>query len=462
MSRRLSLVALALLLAAAPLEAQGKDRPIVRARIQPKTVMVGAPATLTVDVLVPTWMTGAPQFPEIEIADAVVIFLERGGHNLTERLNGEAWAGLRREYRIYPIRPQPFTISGFEVIITYAIDAKPSRPAPVAMPAVSFRAAVPEEAAGLDYFFSASAFDLESVFDRSLDDLEVGDAVKRIITMLATDSFSMMLPALEVQSIDGIAVYPDPPALTDSGGERGEARTAHRTETVSYVFQEEGRYELPAINIPWWDSRSSRLRIASLPAVELEVAPNPDFAEEIPLPPEEIAADGPGVEEAPHWRETMKRWALPALFVVGLAWIVLRWFRGALPGLRASLVENRQRREESEASYFKRFKQACRAGDPDAILRQVMFWLDRFVTTPGAATLEGFVSDSQDSQLAEQAQRLSDAVFAEDGDESRAEIRLPSGLSFYRHVAQARKIILRKRVVQPRRITSLPSLNPTD
>ncbi len=459
MSRRGGLAALALLVAAAPLQARGEDQPLVRARVEPRVVMVGAPATLTVDVLVPTWMTAAPQFPEIEIRDAVVIFLERDGHNLSERLDGESWAGLRREYRIYPIRPQPFTISGFEVVITYAIDARPSRPTPVTIPAVSFRATVPDEAAGLDYFFSASAFNLESSFDRPLKDIEVGEAVTRTITLTADDSFSMMLPTLEPPSVDGIAVYPDPPVLSDTGGERGEARIAHRTETVSYVFREEGRYELPAIDIPWWDSHSSRLRTASLPGVELEVAANPGLAEEIPLPPEEIAAETAGAEVTPRWRESLKRWALPIILVATLAWVAARWIRGALPGLRASLDERRRRREESEASYFKRFKKACRTGDPATILRGLMSWLDRFTPPPGPATLEDFVEDSRDPELAEQARLLSDAVYT-DGDGPRTTEQSPSGRAFYRRVARARNGILRRGVVQPSETTTLPALNP--
>jgi len=459
-SRRLRLVALALLLTAAPLKVQGEDRPLVRARVEPRVVMVGEPAKMVVDVLVPTWMTGAPQFPEIEIPDAIVIFLERSGHNLSERLGGETWAGLRREYLIYPIRPQSFTISGFDVGITYAIDAKPSRPTPVAMPAVSFRATVLEEAAGLDSFFAASAFNLDSSFDRSLQDLKVGDAVTRTITMTANESFSMMLPTLKPPSVAAIAVYPDPPVLGDTGGERGAARVAHRTEVVSYVFQEEGWYELPAIDIPWWDSRSSTLRTASLAAVELEVAPNPGLAEEIPLPPEETTAEGPGAEATPRWREILKQWVLPTLLAVSLLWVAVHWLRRALPGLRATLEERRQRREESEASYFQRFKKACRTSDPSTILNRLMAWLDRFTPPPGPATLEAFVSDSQDPQLAEQARRLSDAVFA-DGDGPEAGTQLPAGLSFYRCVARARRRILGERTSGPTRNTRLPDLNPS-
>jgi len=270
----------------------------------------------------------------------------------------------------------------------------------------------------------------------------------------------MMLPILKPRSIDGIAVYPDPPALVDSGGERGQARVAHRTETVTYVFQEEGRYELPAIEIPWWDSSSSRLRTASLPAIDLTVAPNPDLAEEIPLPPEEIQAEAPG-SEALGRRRVVKRFALPAVLVVGLAWVVLRWVRNVLPGLRSSLREKRRQREESEAAYFRRFKTACRTGEPDAILRQLMFWLDRFVTTPGAATLEKFIRDSQEPELAKQARQLSDAVFAAGGDEPGTKAQLPSGLSFHRRVARARRRILGKWTAGPSRTTRLPGLNPS-
>jgi len=350
--------------------AQDEPPPMARASLEPETpVTVGEPVRLTVEVLVPTWFTGAPRYPEIDLPDAMVIFEEQSGFNFSERIAGTSFAGQRREYRIFPMRPGRFELTNLAVEVRYAVNARPSPLTRVSLEPTSFEATVPEEAAGLDYFIASS--------------------LERTIHITARDTFAMMLPPLTFEPIEGLSLYSDPPEVTDTGGERGETRVGQRVESVTYVLQEEGVYELPGLELVWWNVEARRLRRAKLPGVSFSVAPNPAFVEEIPLPVEEVTEAAELPVPAETWRDTLRRWAAPGLGIVLLvAALLVRHHRRRLA---ARLAAVRRRRRDSEAAYFARFRRACATGDPLAAYRRLMAWLDRVNPSPEPARLERLV-----------------------------------------------------------------------
>ena len=71
--------------------------PRARVSLDPGSVVtVGQPLTVRVQVLVPSFFAGAPAFPELEVDDAITIFVDRGT-NFTERTAGRAHrVGIRR------------------------------------------------------------------------------------------------------------------------------------------------------------------------------------------------------------------------------------------------------------------------------------------------------------------------------------------------------------------------------
>ena len=272
-----TVLSLVLLAPAAPAREAG-ETPIVRARLETGTpVMVGETVTVSVDVLTPSWFPRAPRFPAaLQVENAVAVFDETFRTNLSERIGGESWSGIRRHYLIYPQLAGAYTVPPIEVEVVYALpNARPSDPLTVRGPELRFEARVPPEAAGLDYFIAARGFSLEQKVEPDPEGLRVGDAVTRTITLRATDASSMMLPVTEFPEIDGLAVYPNPTRASDAGGERGEAREATRVDAATYVLETEGPYTLPAVERSWWDVSAGRLRTASVPAVQFEVAPNP-------------------------------------------------------------------------------------------------------------------------------------------------------------------------------------------
>lgn len=424
-------------------------QPFVRAGLQPDgPVMVGERATLVVDVFVPTWFTSAPSFPEIEVDDAMVIFEERGT-NLNERVGTASFAGQRRSYLIYPMRPGALTVPAFEVTIRYAIDARPSDPTPLRVAATTLTAMVPGEARELDYFIASTALELTTALDPEPKGLRVGDALRRTITVSAKETFAMMLPPLEPVAPDGLAAYPDPPIVSDAGGVRGDVRVGTRIESVSYVLEKEGRYELPAVEVVWWDVEARALRRARADEVVFDVAPNPDLVEEIPLTEVKTAAQ-PAEPPPTDWKGLARRW-MPLTLIVGIALWMATAGRRRMARVIAWVRDRQRVRANFEQAYFARFEDACGSNDPGECYRSLLAWLDR--AQHGAATLGAFAAKVGDPELAAELDRLSDRLFAPGEDDSAWLAR-----ELKRLVSRGRDAVRSpsRRLAE----TSLPALNP--
>ena len=82
---------LALLLAAAVLTtraAAAQEPPLVRVEVAPEQVEVGRPVELRVTVLTPTWFPRPPEYPSLELANAVTR-LDRS-YPTSERVGGNS------------------------------------------------------------------------------------------------------------------------------------------------------------------------------------------------------------------------------------------------------------------------------------------------------------------------------------------------------------------------------------
>jgi hypothetical protein len=381
---------------------------------------------------VPTWFTSAPKFPPIDVKDAVVMFLEQGGENMSEAVAGQSYAGQRRQYLIYPQRQGDYEVPAFEVKVRYAIDAKPSPRTPVPGKGGRFTATIPAAAAGLDYFLATPSFKMTESTDRPLEGLKVGDSFTRTITMTASDAFAIMLPPLRFEPVDGIAVYPAKPVVSDSGGERDVQRVAKRLESATYVLRSGGDHDLPEIQVSWWDTFARQLRRETLPPTHVHVAPNPGLTAEIPLPPDAEDAPPPGRFHAAG--DALRRYGPYVLGAIALAALLLRLFRSRIEALRARRATRQREREASEAAARARLEEAARSGRAGELLAATYRWLDRRSGGASAARLDVLAQKSADPALASLADEVVRTVLAGEGaidaDSAR---RFVSGLEAAAH-----------------------------
>jgi hypothetical protein len=443
--------AIAIVIMLCPASALAQDssapQPILRATLKPDSVPVGSPVTLEITVLGPNYLTAPPAFPDIELANAITRPLG-SGTNMSEEHQGTTYAGVLREYAIYPQEAGAYAITGRSVTVTYAIDPpRSSPPVTVAVPDLAFTATVPAGAEDLDPFLASTKLTLRQTLEPQPGALKVGDSITRSITVAAADLPAMLLPPLRFAAIDGMSAYPDQPKLEDKAGARGGPSTGTRVDRATYMLERSGTYVLPAIEIGWWNVDAQRVETARAEAVTLVVQPNPALAQA-------AATDDTASPPGHALLEAVRRfwpWLVAGVVLLGaLAWLAPRMVRT----VAAWNAARRRRHLASEAHWFRCFRTATRAGDSHQVLAALLAWLDRFPPLPKPATLEALAMASSDPALATELSRLKASLYAAPGP-----ARPPfSAQRLRREVGAARRRL--RRATPTRQADLLPPLNP--
>jgi hypothetical protein len=424
-----------------PIAAQ---QPVVRARFTPaESVLVGQPVRLTVDVLVPSFFTSAPEFPTIEIPSAITAAVEGQPPHLTETIGGTSYAGVSSEYLIYPQKVGEFTLPPAEVVFRYSVGGATSSPETrLKLPPVKFTAVIPAEAQGLDYFIATISLTVSQHIDKKLTGLKAGDTIHRTITVRGSQVFSMFLPPLEFPDSDGLRIYKDQPKLNDERTVRGEFVGGSRTDGASYLIQKAGSYTLPEIDLSWWDLSSSRMRTTRLKAVTFTAAANPDYRPDFtPYVQPEVP---PQPEPTSPWR-----WAIPA--VAALVLLAGAWW--LIPRLSRVLSRHREQRRNSVETQFQRFRDAAAHNDAPRAMQELFRWLDRLKGS-GGATIRGAVATLPGSGWGKNAAELERVLYANEGSSGW------HGKPLAETAAAAAKAYQHSLHQTKERETLLPPLNP--
>jgi hypothetical protein len=379
---------------------------VIRASVAaPSPIVVGETVRVNVTVLVPNYFTGEPEFPPLNLDNAIVVLPEERPEHSNENINGESYAGITKAYLIYPQQPGSFKLPHAQIVVKYAVQPPKSAEVRIPLPDLSFEAVIPPEAAGLDYFLPTASLMMAQKFDRPIKDLKVGDTLTRTVTITASKLKAMMIPPTRFEAADGIVIYPKQPAVDDITSKQGEFVQGRRVDTATYLIRKEGSYTLPEIQIQWWDLAGRKVRTARLPAIHLTAAPNPAYIPELPPEPEPVAATvQPKVNPI---KKYLRLAEIAGIVLVSFAVLAWAWFRfGAR--IFHQWMESRRAYRNSEAALFAQLRTASRASNAETAYTSLLAWLRRF--RPGVA-LGQFLANSADAELTQEVETLASQLY---------------------------------------------------
>nr|WP_010130587.1 BatD family protein [Microbulbifer agarilyticus] len=136
------------------------------------------------------------------------------------------------------------------------------------------------------HWLPAASLGLVQSWSKDPEEFKVGEPITRIITLRAEGLRAAQLPPLPELNIDGLKTYPDQPQQEDQPGPNGI--DGSRIETTAIVATKPGSYQLPAVTITWWDTKTGRQRATQLPAFRFNVSGGP-----IATPKEGAKSDQP-------------------------------------------------------------------------------------------------------------------------------------------------------------------------
>jgi len=404
--------------------AAAEERPIVRAEVTPTTVAVGETIELRVTVLVPTWFTRPPIYPNIELANAITRLPDDSSFPMRERIGNDSWSGIVRSYEILPLFGANYRLSGQSMSISYANPGSDPITVDVDVPEVSFQGTVPAGAAALEPYIAGSSLKLSLAVEGETADLEVGDALVLTYEANLVGLPAIFLPPLApTMAFDGVSVYADSPAV-------GDMATARRSEKLTLVFDAGGVFSIPGLTLNYWNTETESISSASVDGFEVSVV-------------------GPAV--APGASEKAERplffWASAVAVVSVLAGIIYTFGSAAANRYRA----NTEKRRRSESYAFSLLQTALGANDTEEAYRSMLRWLARL--NP-AMSMRQLARNYGDGSLPADVELFSRMNYsASESGNSVDTSRLSKGL------ARARARYIRQLVTA--KSGDLPTLNPS-
>ncbi|MHA2774848.1 BatD family protein, partial [Vibrio harveyi] len=214
---------------------------------------------LYIEVATPRWFTGGTRIGSVEIPNVIAKQRNQLATNYTERKGGQTWSRQRWEITLYPQASGQFVIPPVAVGVQVSAPDGSKVAGTLYTQPIKFEASMPS---GLlsdeSEWFTATKVSVDQKWTTSNDELKVGDAITRTITINAQDSLSVLLPdLLSNDSTAGYQAYPQPNRLDDKQT-RGDYQSSRIEESV-YVIQQGGEFTLPEHTFQWWNSQSKRL-----------------------------------------------------------------------------------------------------------------------------------------------------------------------------------------------------------
>ena len=247
-------------------QAMAEPQVRVEARLLPQApYQVGSTLRLEVDLLTTSWFTQAPQPAPLDLPGALVNPPNGQADKLSQSIDNTPYFGLRLTYLISPTRAGDFSIPALPFTLRMG---QSSAPLEVDTQPISFKVDGSPLAEATGSQLVARNVRIEQQVEKSATPLKVGDRIIRRIQIQADDAQAMLIPPTEFIEIPGLKRYLQPPEVSMLSDGRGSNDGGQRIDSVSYVVEESGDYQLPAIELAWWDSSTQQSRSSSVPAVE--------------------------------------------------------------------------------------------------------------------------------------------------------------------------------------------------
>ncbi|MGX5914527.1 BatD family protein [Aliidiomarina sp. Khilg15.8] len=367
--------------------------------------------------LAQTLESGSISPPQLDNADIQQLGRDE---DREEVVDGQRYRVISRTYLITPRRSGDFTLQGsrFDGQVRDANArgfASFSRPQSVTAlaPEVELRVkAQPPEYTGR--WLPSQQVVLEDELEQE-QRFQVGEPVTRRITLTAEGVREDQLPDLDISYPDSLRFYPER-TQRESFNHQGE-RIAQATFNGVFIPTEAGTYELPAVEVPWWNINTDTLQTARLPAREITVhEPAGGVASPTAVDTGPTAGASPEPRSPtiilPTGQTSLWSWLTTLFALLWLLTLILcgwLWFKPRQPQakVKSSQVPAPSRKP------LQQLKLACRKNDAPAAREALLAWANsRLPGAPAYHDLDSLSAALENDTLTEQTAHLQRALYA--------------------------------------------------
>jgi hypothetical protein len=362
---------------------------------QDQDIWAGQQVTLDLDLKTTGFSFSNSHFNLPEVDGAFLMQTDTTTVKLTEKIDGQDWQIVRYPLALYPQKAGQLEIPSINVRFTTSAGFGSEEKAfEFQTDPIELTVKLPPGAKPGDLVVTTTSFELEYDWQPATAITKTGDAVTLTVSRRAVDISAMLLPPLPVFRIEGLASYPQTPEINDKT-DRGDL-TGVRIDSITWVVEKPGTYEIPGIRFQWWDPDNRELKQQIVPGLSLDI-----------LPSEKESVVGTVKNDE---QSSGNSWPVLFLFLTGLAGIL--WLRfGRQPTVQQI---------NDEKSAFAELQKACKNNQVSQAHSAIHNWIASWASTSSSqtrpATLTELARMLNDDYLATELRRLQEALVSSEGD----------------------------------------------
>lgn len=354
------------------------------------------------------------QLTEPELTDAVVAKLDDDRSYMTQ-VKGVGYSVTERKYVIFPQKSGSMTIK--PLVLTAEVVTNSRHSFNGFFNSTQTRRVVSKEIT-LDvkpapasftgsHWLSAEQLEIRQEWSGDFEQMKVGEPLTRTLTIQAKGAAVSSLPELNTQTDDNLKVYPDQPVLKEQ--KTGNGIIALREEKIALIPSKAGSYTLAAINIPWFNTQTNKMEVASIPETTINVlagAETPTVSSDTTESKPQQQAANSAVQIITE--QATSNWLWVSLFLA-LGWLItVFYFLTKRPAPLPVIVNNEA--ELSLKANINQLKKACADNNAIAAKNALLAW----GATKFAATSLGAIADCCDARLRDEILQLNQVLYAKD------------------------------------------------
>ena len=355
---------------------------------------------------------------DLELPGAFVVPLEQ--QSFQRKVNGKPWLVHEVRYAIFPEQSGSLTIPAQSFSARESVPRRSifdtNRGRLVRLYSEPLQIEVlprPAEFSGATWL-PARNIVVEEEWSSDPAQLRAGESITRSIRLRGEGLQGAQLPPVLLPQTEGLKHYPDQPTISDA--EISSGLLGARTDSVAIVATREGNIELPAVKIPWWDTETRTMRIASIPSRTLQVAAASTASATTSADAALTANQAPAVVIQ---SKSPLLWQLLAL-ACGLGWLLtaMLWWRSRHGGDRPSA---QPQASLSPTVAYKSLIAACAADQSQQARKQLILWVAALVNDNGITTLQQASAAIADEALSAELVVLEKALYGQTGETWRGD-----------------------------------------
>jgi hypothetical protein len=389
-------------------------------------IWLGQQVTLNLDLKTTGFSFSDTLFNLPEVSGAFLMQTDSTTIKMSDKIDGLAWQVIRYPLALYPQKPGQLEIPSINVRFSSSAGfGSTKKDFEFQSEPLTLAVRQPPGVKQGDLVITTTSFALDHDWQPKTEILHAGDAITLTVTRRANEISAMLLPPLPVYRKAGLAAYPQAPEVNDKTN-RGEL-TGERVDTIIWLVEEPGIYEIPGIRFQWWDPVNRELKQQIVPGLSLDIPSSPTN--------ESVTVTTANTGKAHNY-------LLPTLLILmtGLSAIVL-WLRF---GRKTS-----DQRLNDEKSAFAALQKACKGNQATQAHAAIHSWLSYSSSSLKIrhATLNEFARSVNEPSLAAELEKLQEAIVS--SNEKWQGSELLNSLQAIRHKINAQKKVQSKTYLAP-------------